>query len=223
MSPPLHIASLTLAVIATLAGCGFTTGVCNEQPPVAVPFDMLPDPPEGSDWSLAEMRAGIEGTHRGTIYPIDTWDDQPEGAAPESFTEVIVEARLLPEAELIEHEAGPGEDTNCSQQQVVLYAEIEFRIEGGEVLGTADRVGLSAAADDAGTGGSFFVPPNEAIATVLGEDTSTLPDSIQVNVGFGFDPESQHDPVVSMSGLDETGSTRPLAQGRLETHEPLDE
>ncbi len=226
MNHRFHRRGLTLALAATLAGCGTapnSTAGCNEQPPVEVPFDMLPDPPEGVDWSLAEMRAGIDGVHRGQLHPIDDWYDEPEDVAPELFTPIVVEARLLPDAELIEFEDGPGPEYDCSVQQVLLYADVEVRIEGGDVLGSAKRVSLYVGTGASGTGGSFFVSPNAAMESMLGESAATLPESIQIDMSFSFDPDRSNDPLLRMSGLDETGSTRPLAMARLDEHEPFDE
>lgn len=224
MKPRVHRCGLALTLIVTIAGCSSapnSTAGCNEQPPVEVAFDMLPDPPEGVDWSLAEMRAGIEGVHRGLLHPVDTWDDQPQDVEPDLFTPIVVEARLLPEAELIEYEDGPGPKYDCSVQEVVLFADVEVRVEGGGVLGSGKRVALHVATGDTGTGGSFFVSPNEAMESMLGEDAATLPDSVQVDASFRFDPERPNAPVFRLSGLDDTGSTRPLAMGRLDEHEPF--
>ena len=226
MNSRFHKRGPALTLLATLAGCNIapnSTAGCNEQPPVEVAFDMLPDPPNGVDWSLAEIRSGIEGVHRGQLYPIESWDDQPEDVDPDLFTPIVVEAHLLPDAELIEYEDGPGPKYDCSVQEVVLFADVEVRVEGGGVLGSGKRVSLYVAAGDTGTGGSFFVSPNETMESVLGESTTTLPDSVQIIAGFRFDPERPNAPVFHMSGLDDTGSTRPLATARLDEHEPLDE
>lgn len=226
MNQRFHRRGLALTLIATLAGCGTapnSTAGCNEQPAVKMPFDMLPDPPEGVDWSLAEMRAGIHGVHRGLLYPIDGWDDEPDDVAPELFTPIVVEARLLPAAELIEFEDGPGPTYDCSVQEVVLFADVEVRAEDGDVLGSGNKVALGVGTGDTGTGGSFFVSPNNAMQSVLGESAATLPDSIQVVVNFRFDPDGPNAPVFTMSGLDDTGTTRPLAMARLDEHEPFDE
>jgi len=226
MNPRFHRRGLALTLLATIAGCSTapnSTAGCNEQPSVEVAFDMLPDPPEGVDWSLAEMRAGIEGIHRGQLHPIDDWYDEAEDVDPDLFTPIVVEARLLPNAELIEYEDGPGPKYDCSVQDIVLYANIELRLEGGDLLGSAQKVSLYVRTDDSATGGSFFVPPNAAMENMLGEGAAPLPDSIQIIVNFNFDPDFQFDPLLRMSGLDETGSTQPLAKARLDEHEPLDE
>lgn len=169
------------------------------------------------------MRAGTHGIHRGLLYPIEGWDDEPDDVDPELFTPIVVEARLLSDAELIEFEDGPGPKYDCSVQEVVLYADVEVRVEGGDVLGSGKRVALHVGTGDSGTGGSFFVSPNEAMASMLGESAATLPDSVQVVVNFRFDPDRPNDPLLRMSGLDDTGSTRPLAKGHLDEHEPFDE
>ena len=224
MNPRFPRLGLTLTLLPTLAGCGATpnsTAGCNERAPIEVPFDMLPDPPEGVDWSLAEMRASIDGVHRGQLHPIDDWHDQAEDVAPELFTSIVLEARLLSEAELIEYEDGPGPNYDCSVQDVILYADVELRTEGGDALGSAERVSLYVGTGGSGTAGSFFVSPNPVMESVLGESAATLPDSLQVDISFHFDPDVPEGSSLRVSGLDDTGSTRPLARGSIEEHEPF--
>jgi hypothetical protein len=157
------------------------------------------------------------------LYPIDDWDTQPGDVPQDSFTSVVLEARLLPNAELLEFRDGAGPEYDCSIQEVTLFADLELRVEGGETLGVAERVALHVAPDDNGTGGSFFVEPNAAMAEILGESVDALPDPVQIVANFAFDPNDPNRPRLMMSGLDDTGSTRPLAEAVMEEHTALDE
>ena len=215
-----------LLLALSVSGCDTSpnsTAGCVEQAPVSVSFEALPDPPQGSPWSLSDMRAGIEGLHRGTLYPISHWDEQPGDVDPELFTPVEVEIHLRSEAELIEFEDGSGPEYDCTVQDVRLYADIEVRREDGPVLATAEGVELHVSAGDEGTGGALFVPPSDALAQVLMEDVATLPDPLQFAFSFGFDPEPEVSNLMNVSGLGPDGSTRPLARAALEEQEPLGE
>lgn len=197
---------------------------CIERDPVSLSVDELPDPPQGSPWSLAQMRAGIEGVHRGELHPIASWYDQPEDVPPERFTPIVLEARLRPEAQLIEFDDDAGPNYDCSVQDIRLFADVELRREDGELLGVAKMVELHVTAGDDETGGSLYVPASDALADVLWEDVATLPEEIQVTFGFNFDADSELPTALGMSGwAPEIDSTRPLARALLEGPVPFDE
>lgn len=190
---------------------------------MSLSLDMLPDPPNGSEWSLAEMRSGIEGVHRGMIYPVQHWDDPPDDIAPELFSPIVLEASLLPEADLIEFESRPGLGSDCDMQDIVFYADLELRLEDGSVLGSAEAVAFHAVAGSSWTANSFSVLTSDPLASVLQESPTALPDSIQVTVVFQLDPDEETPTQLMLGGTTEAGAFDHLGVAHLDEREPLGE
>lgn len=225
--PRILTGAIVLALAASLGACSpspNSVAGCTERDPVSLSLDELPDPPHGTYWSLAQMRAGIEGVHHGELYPVENWSVEAEDVPPERFTPIVIEARLQPEAQLIEFDDNDGPNDACSVQDVRLFADVDVRVEDGELLGTAKMVELYISAGDNTTYGFFRIPASEALADVLWESLGSLPDEVQFNFVFSFIPDDDLGTQFTMNGWGlELDSTRPLARALVDEHVPFDE